>query len=503
MLRHLSDRQSGVLAPVTALPGAYGLGELGPEAFGFIDRLAEAGQTIWQILPLNPALDDGCPYSSPSALANDARLVSIERLVAEGLLSETEAAPALRPSGDRIDYSDVYPARQSVLNLAFEKIATEGGEDFKTYKAKAGSWLDAYALFEALSERLGGREWTAWPEDYRSIAAPGIAAVETELAARIDQIKAGQFVFDRQWNAVRQYAHSKGVVILGDMPIYVSLKSADVWTSPKNFRLDENGRPEAISGCPPDAFSADGQLWGNPLYNWDYQEANGFEWWVARLRRMAELYDIVRLDHFRAFAAYWEIPNGAETAQEGHWTPAPGRALFNTLREQLPSVELIAEDLGDIDDDVEALRDEFAMPGMKIIQNELAEAPFESHRVPANYPGCSVSYIGTHDNDTARGWLSCADESARIAALALSGDGEWDRWAVAKLLFSAGSGLVVHQLQDLLWLDGDARFNVPGTVGPQNWSWRMKPGAFDGDIVEGLNDLTASFGRRRKHRAAA
>ena len=476
----LQGRASGVLAHVTALPGEEGLGALGREAFRFIDRLWEAGQRVWQILPLNPVQADGSPYAALSTFAGAEHVVSLALLAEEGWLTRAELAPLAALNPGRVDFAQALPRRRALLQQAAQRFLAAGGSSaLKGFLEQARApWLSDYALFRALQEAHGGAGWNDWPAPLRLREAPALAQARDALAARIAAIEVEQFWFDQQWRAVRAHAARRGVLLFGDVPIYVAQNSADVWCAPHLFKLAADGRPVAVAGCPPDHLAPSGQRWGNPVYDWAANQQEDFAWWTARMARAFDWYDLVRIDHFRAFASYWEIPASCPDATEGAWVPAPGHALFTHLRSRFPELPVVAEDLGFITPDVYELRDAFGFPGMRIIQYELEQEPLVPEAAPAAYPACSVAYIGNHDNDTAVGWLdgqraalSPGAAAARPVLGAALASPE-PHWVLNRVALGAGSDLAVLQMQDLLGLGAAHRTNIPGTT-TDNWEWRF------------------------------
>ena len=495
----MSKRKSGVLLHITSLPGPFGLGELGEEAYRFVDRLVDMGQSVWQVLPLNPTLDDGCPYTSPSGRAGNASLASIQRLIANGYLQEADAAALRAVPRDSIPFMEVLPLRNRLIRQAaqnfLDRNSTDKNASFDAFCSTQGSlWLDDYALFSALQEAHDNTPWPEWPAALRDREPNALDEARQRHAVRINEIRVEQWFFDCDWRALKAYTNDKGIELFGDMPIYVAHNSVDVWAAPDNFLLDDAGQPYVVAGCPPDALSVEGQRWGNPLYNWTTQKARGFDWWIARMERMLDLFDIIRVDHFRAFAGFWEIDAKEETAVNGRWVSAPGHDLFRTFANEMPKAPIVAEDLGLITPDVDELRLAFDLPGMKIVQFEIGEHPIDENKLPVNYPERSVTYIGTHDNSTALGWYKTLNEEIKTSVDALIGADLAPNWALTRLALGAGSSLVVHQLQDILGLDDTARMNVPG-VSEGNWHWRFEAEDLTQEAIEHLSTLTAEAGR--------
>jgi 4-alpha-glucanotransferase len=505
------NRSSGILLHPTSLPGPYGMGEIGEAALAFLDDIARAGQKVWQILPINSTGNNASPYSATTTFAANAVMIDIAGLIDMGLLTETEVAHLKALPQVKVDFDVTIPARMEVLMTAGGRLATQTGTDhavgLSAFKARHGAeWLDDYALFEAISVSRGREGWMHWPEGLRGRDPEALASARTELADQIDAIIALQYLFDVQWQAVRKRAANHGITLIGDMAIFVAHDSADVWTHPSLFKLDENFNPIVGAGVPPDYFSATGQLWGNPIYDWEAMEKDGFSWWVARMRRLLDFADAVRLDHFRGFEACWETPAGETTAINGQWVKAPGDALFTTIMTALPDLKVIAEDLGNITQEVLDLRDKFAFPGLKILEFEFSNGPPRDDRHPYHYPANSVTYPSTHDNNTVIGWFKNdgleaeerANDAPREAADALAllgGDGSDIHWRMIELALHSGSDLAIIAIQDVLGLDGPTgRMNTPGTI-TNNWNWRYKQGDVTPEMLEKLADLTRSNNR--------
>ena len=475
-------RFAGVLLHPSSLPGRFGIGDIGPEAEGFLDWAASARFGVWQVLPLGPTAAGDSPYGSPSAFAGNPDLISPERLVEDGLLPEGalhsfEGAPT-----NRIDHSLVARKRELVRS-SWEHGLRSGpswaGEEFDAFRAapEQAAWLEDWALYAALKDRNEGREWLAWERSVRLREPESLARAKKELAQEIERHAWLQFLFFRQWARLRAEALTRGVRIFGDVPIYVALDSVDVWAHQDLFHLDEDGWPTVVAGVPPDYFSATGQLWGNPLYRWDRMEADGFRWWMARLRANARLADAVRLDHFRGFAAYWEVKGGEPDARGGRWVPAPGDALFEKVRSDLPGYPVVAEDLGMITEDVRALRKKFGFPGMRVLQFGFDGS--DNDHVPHRHAPDAVVYTGTHDNDTTRGWIDSLDDASRGRVLDYLGVGAEDAvWGMIRQAYTSVARACVVPVQDMLELGTEARMNTPG-VPRGNWAWRLAPGELD------------------------
>jgi 4-alpha-glucanotransferase len=498
-------RKAGVLLHPTSLPGPHGVGELGPEAYRFVDALAAAGQSLWQVLPLGPTGYGDSPYASFSTFAGNPLLISLDALVDARLLDPADIVP---PAFDpvKIDYGWVQYWKFPLLEAAAKRFLS--GSDragFDAFCRDEARWLDDFALFMAVkedyqkkaeAEKLWGKMWSNfWDLDIRLKRPEAVAEWSARLADQIAVKKVLQYWFFHQWTALKTYANQRGVNIIGDIPIFVAADSVDVWANRRFFRLDDQGQPLVVAGVPPDYFSATGQLWGNPLYDWQALQADGFGWWLDRIRATLRLVDIIRIDHFRGFEAYWEIPFGAANATGGRWVKAPGHQLFETVRRELGSLPILAEDLGVITPEVEALRDAFAFPGMKILQfafelGDTGRNPFLTH----NYGSNAVVYTGSHDNDTTRGWLEADEPGHRAYALeyvrCIFDDGAW---SFIRAALASTAVYAVIPAQDLLNLGSWARMNTPSTLGG-NWAWRLKPGEFD-TVAGRLKAMTVMYGR--------
>ncbi len=502
-------RSSGILLHPTSLPGPFGIGDLGLEAFGFADFLVETGQSLWQVLPLGPTGYGDSPYACYSAFAGNTLLISPERLIEEGLLNAEELPdlPLFRP--ERVDFQTVHQFKDAILQKAYAGFQQGAGAGLRSGFAEfcelSKSWLDDYALFRALKETHHGIAWNEWEPDLIRREPAAIASATTQLWPQIEAHKFYQFLFFRQWFALKSYCNERGIKVIGDIPIFVAQDSADVWTNPHEFKLDENGVPIVVAGVPPDYFSVTGQLWGNPLYNWKQMEDEGFRWWIERVRATLQTVDIVRIDHFRGFAACWEIPGGDKTAERGQWVEAPGREFFKAIREALGELPIIAEDLGVITPDVVALRDEFGFPGMRILQFAFSSDP-GNHDLPHNYHPNVVVYTGTHDNDTTVGWINSVagpgstrnaeqiEREKKFCLRYLNTPGEEIHWDFIRAVLASVANTAVVPLQDLLGLGTEARMNLPNSI-EGNWSWRYQSGALTAEIRERLKSLSELYGR--------
>ena len=497
------ERSSGLLLHVTSLPSRFGIGDLGPAAYRFVDACVDAGQRVWQMLPVGPVSFGYSPYASPSTFAGNPLLISPEQLAREGLLEHAHLRTAPDLPEDCVDYKRVIPYKRQILLQAWERFDARGcgalTEEFAAFCAGHAGWLDNYALFAALKEHYGEQAWPSWPPPLAHRNPDALLAASRTHAQAIRRHKFWQFLFARQWNWLRTYCQERGVRILGDVPIYVAHDSADVWSAPELFCLDEAGNPAVVGGVPPDFFSTTGQRWGNPLYRWDRMVEREYAWWTARMKHALFLFDMIRLDHFRGFAAYWEIPASEETAVRGRWVDGPGAALFDRMRNALGELPILAENLGVITDDVTALMRQFEFPGMAVLQFAFGHDTTSEH-LPHNYTPRVIAYTGTHDNDTLAGWWDTATEHERTFARRYLGlaNGDYDlHRSSLRMLMASAAGLVITPVQDVLALPGSARMNIPGTVGG-NWSWRMSPGELDALFHEPgarLRAITQIFGR--------
>ncbi|MFO0870992.1 MAG: 4-alpha-glucanotransferase [Pirellulales bacterium] len=487
-------RSSGILLHVTSLPGPLGNGDFGPAAYRFVDFLRRARQRYWQVLPLVPAAKGDSPYTSYSAFAGNPWLISPRQLAAEGFLSVTDVEAAER-SVEPADREAARAVRLQLLRRSaaiFADVASPAQwEEFEHFGQTHCWWLDDYALFTALAERLGNGAWSDWPEPLRRREPQALAEARRELADEIQFVHYVQFQFARQWQALHRYAAEREIRIFGDIPIFVAYESADVWQHQELFHLDAAGRRTVVAGVPPDYFSATGQLWGNPLYRWDVMARDGFRWWSDRLRHSLALFDVIRLDHFRGFEAYWEVPAEAESAVGGQWVQGPGLAFFKQVEQQLGELPLVAEDLGLITQEVLALRDACRFPGMRVFQFGFDDDYLGQYHRPHSYPPESIAYTGTHDNDTAVGWYraqAAQDVGHRVRSY-LGSDARAIHWDMMRAVSHSASRLAVFPLQDVLGLDSTARMNVPG-VSDGNWTWRCTAESLTDDLADQLAALT-------------
>ncbi|MBQ8835448.1 MAG: 4-alpha-glucanotransferase [Oscillospiraceae bacterium] len=489
-------RSSGILMHISSLPGPYGIGTMGKQAFAFVDFLKSAGQRYWQILPLTPTGYGDSPYQSCSTFAGNHYLIDLECLIEDGLLY-TEELENIRwcEREEKADFGLLYNNRLKVLRLAYSRFRDTDAA-FARFRAENDGWLPDFALFMALKDKNGGKPWYQW-EDGLKFREPGaIAAAFVELAEDIQFYCFVQYLFFKQWNALHAYAKEQGIAIIGDVPIYVPLDSVEVWREPKYFQLEETLEPVAVAGCPPDAFTADGQLWGNPLYRWDILKEEGYGWWLRRLAAAGELYDVVRMDHFRGFESYWSVPYGDDTARNGHWVKGPGMDFINAVKAGLPGLRLIAEDLGYLTQEVLDLRDGSGFPGMKVLQ--FGFDPKEpSNYLPHTYTQNSVCYTGTHDNLTMRQWFDTAEEDALAFAkeyMRLSEE-EGYVWGTIRTAFASVSDTVIVPMQDFLNLGGASRMNFPGTLSDSNWTWRANCAIMNQTLANRILALTRLYDR--------
>ena len=490
-------RSSGILMPISSLPSPHGIGTLGAEARKFVDFLAAAGQSWWQILPVSPTSYGDSPYQSFSAYAGNPYFIDLDLLCEDGLLTPEEVN-AVNWGADpaRVDYSAIYNGRFPLLHLAMERGWERDADKVKSFSAENDAWLPDYALFMALKRHFGMKSWTEWPdEDIRLRRPEAVQHYQKELADDIRLFSYIQYLFFRQWEALRAYAHEKGIGIIGDLPIYVAMDSADVWADPRAFQLDERNVPAEVAGVPPDYFTADGQLWGNPLYDWDAMKADGYSWWVRRIAGASRLYDILRIDHFRGLESYWAVPYGETTAKVGRWVKGPGMDLMNVLTEKFPNIQFIAEDLGYLTPEVRQLLEDSGLPGMKVLQFAF-DSREAANYLPHTYPRHCVCYAGTHDNSTLMGWKDEAAPADIAMAREYLGlhDEEGFNWGVLRGGQSSVADLFIAQMQDYLGLGSEARMNTPGILGG-NWQWRMLPGQITDELTARIARMTSLYGR--------
>ncbi len=492
-------RSSGILLHPTSLPGEYGIGDLGPQAYRWIDFLSACGCSLWQVLPLGPTGYGDSPYQCFSAFAGNPFLVSPEALLAEKLLYPDDLIdrPSFPPG--RVDFGALIPWKLALLDRAFDRYQDSPSpvlqSELTAFRSAQASWLEDFTLFMTLKEIHGGAPWVTWEPELRDRQPEALAAARQQLATGIDRQVFRQFLFFRQWEKLRRYVHSKGIQIIGDIPIFVAHDSADVWANPELFFLTRTGQPKVVAGVPPDYYSATGQLWGNPLYRWKYHKQTGFAWWIKRMQAVLKLVDIIRLDHFRGFAGYWQVPGKAKTAENGRWVKAPGKAFLAAVKAALGDLPLIAEDLGVITPDVEDLRDSFNLPGMKVVQFAWWSTPSDTFMPHNHVPNCVV-YTGTHDNDTARGWYQRVSEEERSFYRRYQGrDGSDVAWDLIRTAWRSVGILALAPMQDFLDLGNEARMNYPGNPSG-NWSWRMPDGALTEMLKNRIKEFNYLYDRK-------
>ena len=498
----MNRRSSGILLHITSLPSAYGIGDLGPAAYRFVDLLSSTGQRYWQILPLNPTCPvfANSPYQGTSAFAGNTWLISPEQMVADGLLAPEEIINPPAFPGDRVDYRAVMDYKNSLFDRAFERFK-ERGSDFryKDFAAENITWLDDYAIFVALKERFGGKVWGDWPVGIRDRHEEALRKHGTELAVPIFREKFLQYMFDRQWRMLKNHCRDRHIQIIGDLPIYLTYDSVDLWANPELFKLDEQKKPTVVAGVPPDMFSATGQLWGSPIYNWDMHREQGFRWWESRIDRTLALVDRVRLDHFRGFVQFWEVAAGDETAQNGHWVDAPGQDLFTLLMRGRSCLPIIAEDLGYITPDVHEMMTYFGFPGMKILTFGFSGDVARNPHAPHNIMRRCVAYTGTHDNNTVRGWFEheISDEQKNLIFRYIGGPVGADHIhrILMRLAMISPAETVIIPMQDILGLGEEARMNRPGTT-DGNWEWRLLSEQMTEQALQEFSEITGIYGRK-------
>ena len=491
-------RRNGMLLPIASLPSPYGIGGFSKEAYEFIDLLEETGQKLWQILPLGPTSYGDSPYQSFSTFAGNPYFIDLDTLAEKGWL--TNEACEVSDYGDNesyIDYGRIYNSRFVLLKQAFLNSDILSDEKFTEFCKANQHWLPDYALYMALKNQNDGKSWIEWEEEIRLRKPEAVEYYKKELEEECNFYEFLQYEFHEQWTKVKEYAHEKGIQIVGDVPIYVAFDSADTWANPELFQLDEKNLPLGVAGCPPDAFSATGQLWGNPLYNWAYHKKTGYDWWLKRIAYCFDLYDIVRIDHFRGFDEYYSIPYGDETAVNGHWEKGPGMDLFNTVKEKLGELDIIAEDLGFLTESVFQLLKDSGYPGMKVLQ--FAFDPSEdSDYLTYKYQRNCVVYTGTHDNDTTAGWFEKLSDGDKEVALRYMNSfytpKEEQHWDLIALAMRSTADTCIIPVQDFLGLGSEARINMPSTLG-DNWKWRMTKGAFSEELKEKIRRMTKLYGR--------
>ncbi len=491
----LFPRCSGILLHPTSLPGPYGIGDLGEWAYRFVDWLHANGQSVWQVLPLGPTGYGDSPYQTLSAFAGNPNLISLDKLVGDGWLRPDDITDVPDFPTDHIDFGRVIGYHSAMLARAYERFARHGNAAFDTWCEANAYWLDDFALFVALKDHHNGRPWVEWPKDEALRAPAALDAARATHARRINEHRFRQWVFHKQWYEVKDYANAHGIRLFGDIPIFVAHDSADVWANRDEYYLDAQGQPTVIAGVPPDYFSPTGQRWGNPLYRWDKMKANGYRWWISRFRATFSVVDYVRVDHFRGFEAYWEVPAEEETAVKGRWVPGPGADFFNVIKHELGELPIIAEDLGVITEGVEKLRDEFDLPGIKVLQ--FAWSNPKNPFLPHNHRVNCVVYSGTHDNNTTIGWWNNEiDDHARgFISEYLAREGQDPAWLFMFLGMASPAHTFIMPLQDILGLGQEARMNMPGNPSG-NWAWRFTPEMLETRAHNRLAHMTWLYQRR-------
>ena len=491
-------RVAGILMPITSLSSPYGIGTIGKEARKFADFLKASGQKVWQILPVGPTSYGDSPYQSFSTYAGNPYMIDLDTLVSKKLLKKSQLNKYdWGCDNGYIDYEKIYNSRFEVLRIAYDNFkANEDQKAFNSFKRKNAAWIKDYALYMAVKKSFDMQAWTQWPdEDIKLRTEAAIKKYERKFRTDIDFWKWVQFEFYTQWADFRAYVNSLGIQILGDMPIYVAMDSADTWANPDVFWLDENREPVCVAGCPPDYFSETGQLWGNPLYDWDYLKSTGYEWWIKRVAAAAQLFDITRIDHFRAFDTYYAIPYPAENAIGGEWKIGPGIDFFNKLKVALGDIPIVAEDLGELFDSVKQLLKDSGYPGMKVLEFAFGDGN-DNDFLPHRYTENSVVYTGTHDNDTIVGWMSTAQPHEIEFARQYCEIGENDNftWKIIETAYKSVSKYAIVQMQDVLCLGSEARINIPSTLGG-NWTWRINPLMLTKDLANKLYELSERYNR--------
>lgn len=492
------SRCAGILMPITSLPSPYGIGTIGKEAYKFADFLKKSGQKIWQILPVGPTSYGDSPYQSFSTYAGNPYMIDLDTLVSEGLLKKADIKKYnFGTNPGYVDYAQIYNSRFDVLRIAYENFkAQEDHKAFNSFKRKNCKWLANYALYMAVKKSFDMKAWTEWDDEaIRVRDEKAVAKYKRKYADEINFWSFLQFKFYEQWENFRAYVNSKGIKLLGDMPIYVAMDSADTWANPEVFWLDESRKPVCVAGCPPDYFSATGQLWGNPLYNWEYLKSTGYKWWFDRIKAADALFDITRIDHFRAFDSYYAIPYPAENAVNGSWMEGPGIEFFNLMREKLGDIEIVAEDLGTLTPGVIQLLKDSGYPGMKVLEFAF-DSGEENDYLPHNYTENCVVYSGTHDNDTLMGWKASAKEQDIQHAINYCGitEEEGFNWGIIRTAYASIADTVIIQIQDILGLGSEARMNTPSTLGG-NWEWRIDKQALTKELAAKLKEMVVTYNR--------
>lgn len=498
----MKRRGSGILLPINCLPSPYGIGDLGPEAYKFADFLGETKQSYWQIVPLTPIdpLFGNSPYNSSSVFAGNRFLISPDLMLSEGLVYKEDVEPIPSFPKNGINYPEVISYKEKLFEKAYEQFKANGKNDyeFERFFKENAKWLEDYALFIALKASFQGQIWTNWPREIRDRQPDALQNMRNQLYDRIEKVKFIQYIFYKQWFSLKKYCNQKKIQIIGDIPIYVHYDSVDVWKNPEIFKLDEEKRPSFVAGVPPDYFSETGQLWGNPVYRWDVIKETGYAWWIQRMEHNLRLYDVVRVDHFRGFAAYWEVPAGEETAINGKWIDGPGEDFFNTLLKRFPNLPIIAEDLGVITSDVRELMRTFDFPGMKVLLFAFGDDLSTNPYVPHNHVKNCIVYTGTHDNNTVRGWFqkeaTTQDKNRLFKYIGREVPSEEIHWEFVRLAMMSVANTIIIPIQDILGLGEEARINRPGTI-EGNYRWKLSPEQITPQAKEKLLKMTEIYGR--------
>ena len=494
-------RGSGILLHIISLPSVYGIGDLGPEAYRFADFLAETKQSFWQILPLNPTdpAHGNSPYHSISAFASNPLLISPELMVRDGLLTTSDVETVPDYPARRVDYPAVIAFKERLFHLAYERFTNERGtHEYERFCSENSPWLDDFALFVALKTHFQGKLWAEWPQEVRGRQPEALEVLKNQLYDRVEMQKFLQYVFFQQWNSLRSYCNQRGIQIFGDIPIYVEHDGVDVWTNPELFKLDNGKKPQVVAGVPPDYFSETGQRWGNPIYRWDVLKDTGYAWWIRRLQHNIKLFDLIRIDHFRGFVGYWEVPAGEANAINGRWVEAPAEDFLNALLRRFPQLPIIAEDLGVITPDVREVMHRFELPGMKVLLFAFGEDLPTNPYIPHNLPRNCVLYTGTHDNNTTRGWFereATPEIKERLFRyLGREVPAEHIHWELIRLAMMSVANMVIVPMQDILGLGEEARMNRPATS-QGNWQWQLLPEQLTPLLAERLLEMTELYGR--------
>ena len=489
-------RSSGILMHISSLPGKFGIGSFGSEAYKFVDFLVKSGQKYWQILPLGHTSYGDSPYQCFSAFAGNPYFIDFDLLEKEGLLNRDDYIDRDYGNDDeKVQYSQIFIEKVKVLKIAYQNFKNISMEGYEEFKKENSFWLNQYSLYMAVKEEFGLVCWQKWDSDIRNREEEAVKKYSLKLADEIEYYNFIQFIFFKQWMELKKYANENKIRIIGDLPIYVSADSSDMWSNPELFKVNEYNEPISVAGCPPDDFATTGQLWGNPIYDWGEMERTGYKWWISRIRESFKLYDVVRIDHFRGFESYWEIPYGDETAENGKWIKGPGNKLFNAIKDELGKVDIIAEDLGFMTEEVRNFRKETGFPGMKVLQFGFGGE--DSSDLPHNYFQNSVAYTGTHDNETVRGWIEgrkSSEEFEKAKKYLALNEEEGYTYGFIRGVWSSVSYLAISTMQDFLDLGNEARMNIPSTIG-DNWKWRMADNQLTDEIAEKICHITKLYGR--------